>query len=145
MFKKLQKQIIRRHKLEDITFFTACNDQKFKSNEENLIKDVKNHLRLEKLKKETIKSIRNLFRLEKENNATKIESFKILEKFLDYTMNINQVKNKNLFEIKEEKNYYKLVNVGNIWSSNYFEYKNNSDRSKALSIEHQQMIIQVII
>ena len=71
MFKKLQKQIIRRHKLEDITFFTTCNDQKFKSNEGNLIKDVNNHLRLEKLKKETIKCIRNLFRLEKENKAIK--------------------------------------------------------------------------
>ena len=60
-------------------------------------------------------------------------------------MNIKQVKNKNLLEIKEEKNYCKLVSVGNIWSSNYFEYKNNGDRNKALSIEHQQMIIQVII
>ena len=39
--------------------------------EENIIRDVRNHFRLEKLKKEstdaTIKCIRNLFRLEKEN------------------------------------------------------------------------------
>ena len=54
-------------------------------------------------------------------------------------MNIKQVKNKG------EKNYYKLVSLGNIWSSNYFEHKNNGDRNIALSIEHQQMIIQVII
>ena len=60
-------------------------------------------------------------------------------------MNIKQVKNKNLFETKEEKNCYKLVSLGNIWSSNYFKHKNNGDRNIALSIEHQQMIIQVII
>ena len=43
---------------------------------ENIIKDVRNRFRLEKLKKEitdiTIKGIRNLFRLEKENKAIKI-------------------------------------------------------------------------
>ena len=40
--------------------------------EENIIKDVRNLFKLEKLKKETndttVKSIRNLFRLEKEND-----------------------------------------------------------------------------
>ena len=43
--------------------------------EENIIKDVRNLFRLEKLKKETIdtiiKDIGNLFRLEKENKAIK--------------------------------------------------------------------------
>ena len=43
--------------------------------EENIIKDVRNLFRLEKLKIETsdttIKGIRNLFRLEKENKAIK--------------------------------------------------------------------------
>ena len=43
--------------------------------EENIIKDVRNRFRLEKLKKETIdttiKDIKNLFRLEKEINAIK--------------------------------------------------------------------------
>ena len=43
--------------------------------EENIIKDVRNYFRLEKLKKETIattiKYIRNLLRLKKENNAIK--------------------------------------------------------------------------
>ena len=43
--------------------------------EENIIKDVRNLFRLEKLKKETIdttiKDIRNIFRLEKENEEIK--------------------------------------------------------------------------
>ena len=42
---------------------------------ENIIKDVRNLFRLEKLRKETIdtttKDIRNIFRLEKENKANK--------------------------------------------------------------------------
>ena len=41
---------------------------------------------------------------------------------------------KNLFEHKEEKNYYKPVRVNNFWSSNYIEYKSNSDRNKTLSV-----------
>ena len=32
---------------------------------------------------------------------------------------------RNLFEHEEEKNYYKLVRVGNFWSNNYFECESN--------------------
>ena len=31
--------------------------------------------------------------------------------------------------------YYKLVRVINFWSNNYFEYENNSNRNKTLSLE----------
>ena len=58
-----------------------------RSEEENIIKDVRSLFRLEKLKKETtdttIKDIRNLFRLGKENKAIKEEYLEILETFLD--------------------------------------------------------------
>ena len=35
-----------------------------------------------------------------------------------------------------EKDYYKPVRVGNIWSRNYIEYEINGDRNKILSIEN---------
>ena len=55
---------------------------------ENIIKDVRNLFRLEKLKNETtdttIKDIRKFFRLEKENKAIKDRILRdILETFLD--------------------------------------------------------------
>ena len=70
--------------------------------EENRIKDVRNLLRLEKLKKKetidtTSKGIRNLFRLEKENEKIKGRIFEVLR-------NIT-----NLFDHEEEENYYKPV------------------------------------
>ena len=34
-----------------------------------------------------------------------------------------------------DENYYKPVKVGNFWSSNYIDYKSNSDRNKILSVE----------
>ena len=54
--------------------------------EENIIKDVRNLFRLERLKKETtditIKDIRNLLKPEKENKVIKYRIWKILETFL---------------------------------------------------------------
>ena len=66
--------------------------------EENIIKDVKNLFRLEKLKDETIntsiKDIRNLFRIEKENKAIKDRLIR---------------DNKSLLENEQAENYYKSV------------------------------------
>ena len=41
----------------------------------------------------------------------------------------------NLIKYEEEVNYYKPVRVNNFWSNNYFEYENNNDRNKKLSVE----------
>ena len=83
--------------------------------EENIIKDVRNLFRLNKLENETndaaIKGMRNLFRLKKENI-------------------------KNLFE-HEEKDYYKPVRVGNFWSNNYIEYKSKGDRKKMMNRDNK--------
>ena len=62
-----------------------------------------------------IKNIRNHFRLEKENNRIKDKLLRDI---------------KNLFE-----EYYKTVRVNNIWSNNYIEYKNNSDKNRVLPVE----------
>ena len=60
---------------------------------ENIIKDVRNHFKLKKLKKETndtaVQDIRNLFRLKKENKVLKTEYLEILEIFL--TMGIQEI------------------------------------------------------
>ena len=37
----------------------------------------------------------------------------------------------NLFE----HDYHKPIRESNFWSNNYIEYKSNSDRNKALSVE----------
>ena len=88
--------------------------------EENIIKDIRNLFRLNKeLSYTAIKDIRNKI-LEKE---TKTISDRILR---DIT---------NLFEYKEEENYYKSVRVSNFWSNNYIKYESNLDRSTALSVE----------
>ena len=75
--------------------------------EENIIKDVRNFFRLEKLKKETIdttiKGIRNLFRLEKENKVIKDT---ILGDII------------NPFENDKEANFYKTVRVFFFFLSN---------------------------
>ena len=34
-----------------------------------------------------------------------------------------------------KKNYYKLVQVGNVLSNDYIEYKSSGDRNKTLSIK----------
>ena len=79
--------------------------------EENIIKDVRNRFRLNKLEKEindiTIKNIKNLFRLKKGNEAMK---YKIIRDI------------RNLFEYVEE-DYYEPVRAGYFSSNNYIEYK----------------------
>ena len=87
--------------------------------EDNIITYVRNLFRLKKDIDDTaIKNI-NLFRLKHENEAIKNRV-------------IGDIK--NLFE-HEDKNYYKPVSVGDLWSNNYIEYESNGDRNKALSIE----------
>ena len=88
--------------------------------EENIIKDVRNLFRLEKLKKETnditIKDVRNLSRLEKENEQIKD---RILRDINVFRLEIENKAIKhiilrnigNLVENEEEENYYKLVGV----------------------------------
>ena len=90
--------------------------------EEKIIKDIRNLLRLKKeLNYTTIKDKRNLVRREKE---TKEINCRILRDV------------KNLFEHEEEQEkYYKPVRVNNFWSNNYIEYKSNSDLYKTLSVE----------
>ena len=70
--------------------------------EENIIIDVRNLFRLEKLKKETIdatiKDIKNLFRLDKGNKAIT-------------DIIIRDIR--NIFENEEEGNYYKPVRASN--------------------------------
>ena len=67
-----------------------------------------------------IPNIRNFFRGEKETKATKNRILR------DIT---------NVFEHKEEENYYKPVGVKNFWSNNFIEYESSSDRNKTLSTE----------
>ena len=62
-----------------------------------------------------IRNIRNLFRLE---NIRKGVEDKILGEI------------KNLFE-----EYHKPVRFNNFWNNNYIEYKSNSDKNRALSVE----------
>ena len=62
-----------------------------------------------------IRNIRNLFRLE---NIRKGVEDKILGEI------------KNLFE-----EYHKPVRFNNFWNNNYVEYKSNSDKNRALSVE----------
>ena len=40
---------------------------------------------------------------------------------------------RKLFE-HEERDYYKPVRVGNIWSKDHIEYENNGDRNKTLLV-----------
>ena len=41
---------------------------------------------------------------------------------------------RTFLEQQEEKNYYKLKRVSNIWNNNYIEYKSNGDRYRNLSL-----------
>ena len=84
--------------------------------EENVIKDVRNLLRLKKeISSNTMKS----FRLKKENKAIKERLIR---------------DNRNFFE-HEEEDFYKLVRVGNFLSNNYMERESDCDRNIALSLE----------
>ena len=40
----------------------------------------------------------------------------------------------NIF--KPEEGYYKLIRIGNAFSSNYIEYKSNGEKDKPLSIKN---------
>ena len=96
----------------------------YKDAKENIIKDVRNHFRLQKLKKETndsaIKSIRNFFRLKKKKKVIKGRIIRDI---------------RNFFEHKEEENYYKAVRANNFWSNYYNEHESNGDRKKTLSVK----------
>ena len=85
-----------------------------------------------------VKDIRNLFRLRKELNYTAIKDITNLSKLEEETKAIKDrilTDIKNLFEHEEDENYYKPARVSNFWSNNYLEYGSNSDRSKTLSVE----------
>ena len=41
---------------------------------------------------------------------------------------------RTLFEQQEEKGYYKLKRVSNIWNNNYIEYERNGDKNRNLSL-----------
>ena len=84
--------------------------------EENIIKDVRNLLRLEKLKKETIytpiKCARNLFRLEKEDAEIKDRILRDIKNVFRLKKEKRSIKDiilrniRNIFETEEEENYY---------------------------------------
>ena len=111
--------------------------------EENIIKDVSNIFRLEKLKKETtdttIKGIRNLFRLEKENEEIKDRILRDTKNVFGLKKENKAIKDRitrdirNLFEHGKE-DYYKPVRVGIVWSNNCIEYKSKGNK-KTLSVE----------
>ena len=53
---------------------------------------------------------------------------------------------KILYEPKEEKYYYKPININNTFNNNYIEYDSNGDKDKTLSIkEYLDMIKQYLI
>ena len=89
------------------------------SEEENIIKDLKNLSRLEKEQNYTaVKDIRNLFRLKRRIKDIVLRNIK------------------NLFEYeKEEENYYKPVRVNHFRSNNHIEYKSNGDKNRILSVQ----------
>ena len=89
--------------------------------EENIIKDIRNLLRLKwRLNYTAMKDVRNLFALEKETKVIKGRKLTHIE---------------NLFEHEEEENYYKPVRVSNFWIKNYIKYESNGDRNKTLPVE----------
>ena len=96
--------------------------------EENIIKNVRNLVRLKKeLNYTPIKDIRKLFRLQKETKAIK---------------NRILIGITNLFKHEKEESYCKPVRVSNFWSNNYIEYESNGDKNKRLSVEeHLNKII----
>ena len=90
-----------------------------RSEEENIIKDMRDLFRLKKLNYNAIKDIRNIFRSEKETKEIKDRILRDI---------------KNIFE-HEEENYHKPVRVNNFWGDKYIEYESNGDRNKCLSVE----------
>ena len=88
--------------------------------------------------KKLIKDIRNLFRLKQEQNDTAIKGKRNLFRLNTKITGIGEIilrNTKNLFEYEKEKeNYYKPTGVNNFWSSNYIDYKSNSDENRILSV-----------
>ena len=85
--------------------------------EKNIIKDIRNLLRLKReLNYTAIKDIRNFFRLEKETKAIKDRI-------------IGDIR--NLFE--HEEDYYKPVRVYHVWIKIYIKYKNKCNRKKTIN------------
>ena len=71
-------------------------------------------------KENIIKDIRNLSKIQKKTKAIKDKILRDIQ---------------NLFEHKEEENYYKSVRLNNFWSNNYIEYEGNANRNKKVSAE----------
>ena len=95
--------------------------ENLRSEEEKIIKDVRNLFRLKKeLNYTAIKDIRNLFRQEKETKAIKDRILRDIKSIFEHE--------------KEEENNYKPVRANNVWSNNYIEYESNGDRNKTLSV-----------
>ena len=67
---------------------------------------------------------------------SKIKEIKeiLYDPILDRDEKIEEVKKNNLFKLKED--HYKPIRIGNAFSSNYSEYKNNGDKDKTLSIKN---------
>ena len=117
--------------------------ENLRTEEGNIIQDVKNLFRLEKLRKETIdttiKDIRNLFRLEKGNKTIKDRILRDIRKVFRLEKENKGIKDRiirdirNLFEYEEE-DYYKPVMVNKFWGNYHIEYKVQGDR-KTLSVE----------
>ena len=121
ILKRFFRSIIDSHLFKKIFFsqhitMRSSRLEENKNIEGNIIKDIRNLLRLEKLKKETtdtaIKYMRNLFK------DRIIRDIRIL------------------FEHKEEENCYKPVRIDKPWSNSYIEYDSNGDRNKTLSVEN---------
>ena len=94
-----------------------------RSEEEKIIKNIRNLFRLEKKLNDTaIKHIRNLFKLKKEIKGIKYIVLKDIMNLLEH-------------KEEEEENYYKPVKVNNFWSNNYIEYKSDSNINKRLSVK----------
>ena len=68
-----------------------------------------------------------------EINYTAIRYIRHLYKLGKETKVIKDIK--NIFEHKEEENFYKPIKVSNFWSNNYIECKSKGDRNKTLSVE----------
>ena len=52
---------------------------------------------------------------------------------------------RTLFELEEEKDYYKLKKVSNICNNNYIEYESNGDKNRNLSLEEYLNNIEILL
>ena len=119
-----------------------------RTEEENVIKDVKS-LQIVKSKKKKkkkkidtkIKDITNLFGLKNENKVIKDRTLIDFRNGFRLDKENKAIKGitvrdvRNIFGNKEEENYYKLVTVSIFCCNNYIEYERSSDRNKTLSVK----------